>query len=53
MMRRKLNQYFQWKTNFSKSKDQLFEKKPEENNEDGIRIFFLSFSDREMPRIHD
>ena len=39
MMRMKLNDYFQWKTNFSKSKDQLFEKKPKENNEDGITLF--------------
>jgi len=39
MMKRKLNNYFQWKTNFSKSKDQLFEKKPEENNEDGMKSF--------------
>jgi hypothetical protein len=36
MMKRKLNDYFQWKSNFHKTRDQLFEKKKEENADDGM-----------------
>ena len=36
VMRRKLQEYFSWKSNFQKTKSQLFEKKPENGKEDGI-----------------
>ena len=35
-MRRKLKEYFAWKSNFQKTRSQLFEKKPENEIEDGI-----------------
>ena len=38
MTKRKLNDYFQWKANFHKTKDQLFEKKKEENGQDGTKL---------------
>jgi DNA excision repair protein ERCC-4 len=38
MMKRKLNDYFQWKSNFHKTRDQLFQKKKEENADDGILL---------------
>jgi hypothetical protein len=34
-MNRKLQEYFTWKSNFQKSKTQLFEKKAENATEDG------------------
>ena len=37
-MRRKLHDYFTWKSNFQKTKVQLFEKKPEDGGEDGISL---------------
>jgi len=37
MMRRKLKDYFAWKSNFQKSKPRLFEKKPDDPaNEDAV-----------------
>ena len=36
VMRRKLKEYFAWKSNFQKTRIQLFEKKPENETEDGI-----------------
>lgn len=36
VMRRKLQEYFTWKSNFQKSKNQLFEKKPENGTDDGM-----------------
>jgi DNA excision repair protein ERCC-4 len=36
IMRRKLHDYFTWKSNFQKTKVQLFEKKSEDRDDDGI-----------------
>lgn len=39
LMRRKLREYFTWKSNFQKSQTQLFEKKPENGSqEEGSRF---------------
>ena len=35
-MRCKLQEYFAWKSNFTKTKTQLFEKKPENEMKEGI-----------------
>jgi hypothetical protein len=35
MMRRKLKEYFEWKSNFQKTKTQLFEKPAAEGDTDG------------------
>jgi DNA excision repair protein ERCC-4 len=36
VMRRKLQEYFSWKSNFQMTRSQLFETKPENGKEDGI-----------------
>jgi hypothetical protein len=38
VMRRNLQDYFSWKSNFQKTKTQLFEKKPENGEDDGISL---------------
>ena len=44
VMRRKLQEYFSWKSNFQKTKSQLFEKKPEEDKEDGMSWRVLAYA---------
>ena len=42
VMRRKLQEYFTWKSNFQKSRTQLFEKKPENGSQEGRNHFELT-----------
>ena len=42
VMRRKLQEYFIWKSNFQKSRTQLFEKKPESGSQEGCNHFELT-----------
>lgn len=39
VMKRKLQEYFTWKSNFQKSRTELFEKKPEIEKDDGTLNF--------------
>ena len=51
VMRRKLQEYFAWKTNFQKTKTQLFEKKPESAAEDGKSRYSTNKDSGEDPRL--